>query len=97
MKALIIEDEALVRELLASVLIREFDFKDVSEAGAGEAGWELYQKDVYDFVVLDLMLPELDGISLSRRILDHNPGARILALSSECDDYTSREVNRSGI
>jgi DNA-binding NarL/FixJ family response regulator len=96
-RALIVEDEELVRELLASVLHREFEFDTVSEAGDGLAGQQAFEAMDYDFVVLDLMLPHLDGLSLARWILQRSPGTRILALSSECDDYTIREVNRSGI
>jgi DNA-binding NarL/FixJ family response regulator len=97
MRALIVDDEEIVRELLASVVEREFEFKHVEEAADGEAAWELFQEEAYDFVVLDLMLPELDGLSLARRMLELRGDTRILALSSECDDYTIREVNRSGI
>ena len=97
MKALIVEDEELVRELLASVVSREFEFDEVREAGDGEAAWELFQGETFDFVVLDLMLAKLDGLSLVRRMLEIMPDLRILALSSECDDYTIREVTRSGI
>lgn len=97
MKALIVEDEELVRELLASVLGREFEFSTVDESGDGLDAWELFQKTEYDFVALDLMIPSLDGLSLARRMLELRPGVRILALSSECDDYTIREVNRSGL
>lgn len=97
MKALIVEDEELVRELLASVVSREFEFDYVKEAGDGEAAWALFQEESFDFIVLDLMLPKLDGLSLARRMLQVDPELRILALSSECDDYTIREVTRSGI
>lgn len=97
MKALIVEDEELVRELLASVVVREFEFESVEEAGDGESAWELFQEDEFHFVVLDLMLPRMDGITLARKMLEHDSKVRILALSSECDDYTVREVNRSGI
>jgi DNA-binding NarL/FixJ family response regulator len=97
MKALIVEDEELVRELLASVVSREFEFNYVKEASDGESAWGLFQIEKFDFVVLDLMLPKLDGLSLARRILQVAPDVRILALSSECDDYTIREVTRSGI
>lgn len=97
MKALVVEDEELVRELLASVVAREFDFEEVLEAGDGAGAWELYQEHAVDFVVLDLMLPSLDGLSLARRILEQDLDQRVLAISSECDEYTIREVNRSGI
>ncbi|MGB0416997.1 MAG: response regulator [Coraliomargarita sp.] len=97
MNSLIVEDEELVRELLASILIKEFESKRVDEAGDGEAGWEQFQETDYDFVVLDLMLPKLDGLSLARRMLEAKPKTRILVLSSECDDYTIRVVHDCGI
>lgn len=97
MRALIVEDEELVRELLASILIREFDYVEVTEANDGEEGWSLFNTGDFDFVVLDLMLPRLDGLNLARRILEAKPNTRVLALSSECDEYSVREVNRSGI
>lgn len=97
MNSLIVEDEELVRELLASILIKEFDSMVVDEAGDGESGWERFQEGEHGFVVLDLMLPKLDGLSLARRILELNPETRILVLSSECDDYTMRVVHDCGI
>ena len=78
MKALIVEDEELVRELLASVVTREFEFDAVKEAGDGEAAWALFEQEAFDFVVMDLMLPKLDGLSLARRMLEVNPDIRIL-------------------
>ena len=86
MKALVVEDEELVRELLASVVAREFDFEEVIEAGDGEEAWELYQEHTVDFVVLDLMLPNLDGLSLARRILEQDLDQRVLAISSVSDE-----------
>lgn len=97
MNSLIVEDEELVRELLASILVKEFESERVDEAGDGEAGWEQFQREDYDFVVLDLMLPSLDGLSLARRMLAAKPEVRILVLSSECDDYTIRVVHDCGI
>ena len=97
MKALVVEDEELVRELLVSIVSREFEFSYVKEASDGESAWKLFQEEKFNFVVLDLMLPKLDGLSLARRILQVAPDVRILAISSECDDYTVREVTRSGI
>ena len=55
MKTLIVEDEVLVRELLSSVVRREFNFDDFMEAGDGESAWALLQEEAFDFVVLDLM------------------------------------------
>ena len=97
MKALIIEDEKFVREYLSSLLLNEFDIAEVMQAVDGESGWELFEQHSFQFIILDLLLPKLDGIKLAKRMLDGGRGHRILAISSECDDFTVREVTRSGI
>lgn len=97
MKALVVEDETFSREYLSSLLRNEFSFDEVVEASDGEDAWELYQKDEFKFVVLDLLIPRLDGIQLARRILEESRDRRVLALSSECDDYTVREISRCGV
>lgn len=97
MKALIVEDEGLARKYLSSVLDREFQFEAVAEAADGELGWELFQSDYYQFVVIDLILPKLDGLKLIKRIFETRSSQRILVLSSECDDYSVKEVCRLGI
>ena len=97
MKALIVEDEKFASEYLSEILLKEFNFEQVVQAEDGEQGWDLYQKHEFSFIVLDLVLPKLDGIKLADRILKCGRGQRILALSGECDDYTVREVTISGI
>jgi DNA-binding NarL/FixJ family response regulator len=96
-RALIVEDEEIVRELLESIAHREFEFEEVRGVSDGESAWEAFSSESFDFVVTDLLLPKLDGLSLARRMLEAVPGVRILALSSECDDYTVHEVSQSGI
>ena len=97
MKALIVEDEEIVRELLESIALREFEFEEVKGAGDGESGWEIFAREPFDFVVMDLVLPRLDGLKLAQRMLAAVPEIRILALSSECDDYTVRQIQSTGI
>lgn len=97
MKALIVEDEGLTRGYLAGLLERAFNFDEVTRAVDGEQAWELYQSDEFVLIMIDLVIPKLDGLKLARRILDHGRGQKIIALSSECDDFTVKEVNQSGI
>lgn len=63
---LIIEDESDIRELLEYTLRR--DGFDVSSAADGEVGLSLARKRCPDLMVLDLMLPGLDGLELCRRL-----------------------------
>lgn len=97
MRALIVEDEKFTRESVASLLMSVYNFDEVAQAEDGEMGWALFQQQSYEFIVIDLILPKLDGLKLAQRILELGRGQRILALSSECDDFTVREISRCGI
>ena len=97
MQALVVEDEGLTREYLATLLRNDYSFDEVLVASDGLTAWELFEQNDIKFIVVDLLVPELDGLSLARRVLAGSRGHRILALSSECDDFTVREISRSGI
>lgn len=97
MKALIVEDEGLTREYLTTLLEREFEFDEVLQAADGEEALELCLANEIKFFMIDLIIPKLDGVKLAHRILEHGQGKMILALSSECDDFTFKEVYYSRI
>ncbi|PJF20736.1 MAG: DNA-binding response regulator, partial [Phototrophicales bacterium] len=65
-KILIVEDEQKLINNLADKLRAEG--YDVYTALDGETGWDLARNDTYDLIVLDIMLPGLDGLSLCRMI-----------------------------
>ena len=69
-RILIVEDEESYREPLVYQLTREG--YDVSAAATGEEGLELFTKGGIDLVLLDLMLPGLDGTALCRRIREQS-------------------------
>ena len=65
-KILIVEDdEKLIASLADNLRVEGYD---VFTALDGESGWELARRHTYDLIVLDIMLPGLDGLSLCRRI-----------------------------
>ena len=97
MRVLVVEDEELVRELLKAVAEREFDFEEVQGASNGIRALKLFSEGVFDFVVLDLLLPQMDGLTVAQNILRDYPDTCILAISSECDDYTVAQVIDVGI
>ncbi|TVX89706.1 response regulator transcription factor [Paenibacillus agilis] len=63
---LIVEDEPILREIAKDYFIN--DGYDVLEASDGKVGLALFQEHQVDLIVLDIMLPELDGWSVCRRI-----------------------------
>ncbi len=99
-KILLVEDEEKLLANLADKLRAEG--YDVFTALDGDAGWEMARADSYDLIVLDIMLPGLDGLSLCRMIRnDSASGAvpiimltargaevdKIVGLESGADDY----------
>jgi DNA-binding response OmpR family regulator len=67
-KALVIDDEAPIR-LLCRVNL-EAEGMDVVEAGDGEAGLELARSEIPDVILLDVMMPVLDGWQVAERLLE---------------------------
>ena len=89
MRLLLVEDERKVSDLVARALRAESYAVDVAEDG--QRGWELAQSYQYDLIILDLMLPQLPGEELLRRIRRSNPGVPILVLTARA--ATQDKVN----
>jgi DNA-binding NarL/FixJ family response regulator len=97
MKIVLIEDQAMFRDLLKKICREHFHLNVVGEAEDGASGLEMCRKFKPDIVLLDLFLPDRDGIGMADELLAMDPDIRILALSSECDDYTLYRVLNSGM
>ncbi|MEL6325662.1 MAG: response regulator [Cyanobacteria bacterium J06626_23] len=87
MKILLIEDDQTLVDILVSTLTAEHYAVDV--AADGESGWEMASGFVYDLILLDVMLPKLDGISLCRKLRSHGSQTAILLLTAK-DTSTSK-------
>jgi DNA-binding response OmpR family regulator len=77
---LVIEDEAKVAQFIQRGLMAERYSVDVAEDG--RRGLDLATSYHYDLVILDLMLPELDGTEVLRRIRATNPSVPVLVLTA---------------
>jgi two-component system copper resistance phosphate regulon response regulator CusR len=80
MRLLLVEDEKKLSELVARALRAESYAVDVAEDGL--RGWELAQSYEYDLIILDLMLPQLPGEEVLRRIRRTNQRVPILVLTA---------------
>ncbi|MBF2050145.1 MAG: response regulator [Elainella sp. C42_A2020_010] len=81
MKVLLVEDDECTAKTLETALARENYAIDV--AGDGELGWRLIEAFAYDLILLDVILPKLDGISLCRQIRQHNYKTPVLLLTAQ--------------
>ena len=79
---LIVDDHAILRMGLASLINAEPDLAVVGDAEDGESGIRKARKTNPDVIIMDLMMPDMDGVETTRRILADNPEARILILTT---------------
>jgi DNA-binding NtrC family response regulator len=78
-KLLVIDDEPGIRNLLDILLSRKG--YTVALADGGRKGMELFRRERPDIVVLDLKMPELDGIAVLQQIRSLNPDQRVIILT----------------
>ena len=81
MRILIVEDDDRIAKPLAEDLRHQYHAVEI--AGDGMEGWEYAQAISYDLILLDLMLPKLDGISLCKQLRKAKCNALILMLTAK--------------
>ena len=82
-KILVIDDEWKIRKLIKDYLVREGYIVD--EAGDGEEGIEKFFSNIYDIVILDIMMPKIDGWSVCRKIREESQ-VPIIMLTARADE-----------
>lgn len=86
-RILIVDDHAVVRKGLAMVLRQEADFEVVGDAQNGRVGLEAAQRLQPDIVLVDLVMPEMDGQEMALALRKSNPNIKVMMLTgTEVDD-----------
>ncbi|MBQ2631176.1 MAG: response regulator transcription factor [Kiritimatiellae bacterium] len=91
-RILVADDHAIVRMGLVTLLGRVSDFEVVGEAGNGETAVSMAQKLTPDVVVLDLVMPKMDGVEATAALHEKLPGSKVLILTSF---GTSEDLSRA--
>lgn len=95
-RILLADDHAVVRQGFKMILGAEADMEIVGEAGTGREAIELAESLKPDVVVMDVAMPELNGIEATRQVTSAVPHTRVIALSMHKDSVYVREVLRAG-
>jgi DNA-binding response OmpR family regulator len=81
MHILVIEDDPVLRKAVTDLLSEEEYFVD--QASAGDEGFYLAQQDIYDLIILDVMLPEMSGIEIVKKLRMTGCAVPILLLTAK--------------
>lgn len=95
-RVMIVDDHEIVREGLQILLAEEVEFDVVGTAGDGVTALTLAEQLHPDVILMDLVMPDVDGIEATRRILNADPAARVLILTTFAEDQRVRDAIHAG-
>jgi two-component system, NarL family, response regulator LiaR len=95
-RILIVDDHTVVREGLNALFSAEPEMEVVGMASNGREAVELARELNPDVILLDLVMPEMDGVQATRKIKENNPQARILVLTSFAEEHQVYSAIKAG-
>ncbi|MHC4395696.1 MAG: response regulator [Planctomycetota bacterium] len=96
MRILIADDHGIMREGLRALIEKQSDMEVVGEAEDGQMVVELAKKFSPDVIIMDITMPNLNGVEATREILAQIPSARIIALSMHSNKRFVAEMLKAG-
>ena len=95
-KVLLADDHPMVREGLRSLLEKENDIEIVGEAEEGRKAVGLVRELLPDVVVIDITMPNLNGVDATRQIVKGSPAVKVIALSMHSNVMFVTEMLKAG-
>jgi DNA-binding NarL/FixJ family response regulator len=95
-RVLLVDDHEIVRDGLKSMLAKQLDIEVVGESDNGRDALEAVGVLKPDVVVMDIAMPDLNGVDATRRIVTEHPGVRVVALSMHSETRYISEMLTAG-
>jgi two-component system response regulator NreC len=95
-KILLVDDHTIVRQGLKLIISAQPDLEVVGEAANGREAVEMGEKLRPDMVLMDVAMPELNGIEATRRLISANARIKVLVLSMHKEAVYVREILKAG-
>jgi len=97
LRAVIIEDETMFRQLIILTLGKVKDLQVIGEFGLGQPGLEFCLKEKPDILVVDLMLPDINGIEIAREVRRLVPDMKILVITAHPSERLPADLMVLGV
>lgn len=95
-RLLLVDDQALVRQGLATLLALEDDFEIVGQASQGNEAVQLAETLKPDVILMDIRMPQTDGVSATKQIVGKMPQTKVLVLTTFDDDEYIVQAMQAG-
>lgn len=95
-RILLVDDQRLMRDGLRTLLELEPDFQVVGEADNGQEALDIYAAETPDVVLMDIRMPVMDGVMSTRKLIESDPDAKIIILTTFDDNESIFEGLRAG-
>lgn len=95
-KVFLADDHHIVRQGLKALVERENDFTVIGEAENGLVAVKRVNELLPDVVVMDLHMPDLNGVEATRQVLAENPHIKVVCLTAHADRRATAEMLRAG-
>lgn len=96
MKILIVDDHGIVREGLKSMIEQQSEMEVVGEAKDGHMAVQLTKDLAPDVVIMDVSMPNLNGVEATKYILEQKPNVKVIILSMHMDSHIVKESLKAG-
>lgn len=97
LRIFLVDDNAVARNAIKATLQRHRDWVVVAEARDGREALETFSDVRPELTVMDLMMPEMNGLEAAGRLTELNPDARILMITTDPSSQLEQEAKQVGI
>ncbi len=93
---LLVDDHSLLREAIREFLSLESDLQLVAQAANGSQALSLTAEFQPQVVILDIGLPDINGLEVAQRLTQTHPASKIIVVSAQLDPTTPQKARRAG-
>ncbi len=85
LKVILVDDNNIFRNALKLILVQQYHIQIIGEASSADEFWQLNHNMTADIILMDIMMPGVDGITLAKKILINDHYIKIIAITMHVD------------